>query len=244
MKNILLLKAGEVAVPIRMAAGDYDRWFFEALAPSGVRWDVRQAYLGARLPPAREYDAILMTGSPLSATVLSDWMRATAEYLRDAAERKVPVLGVCFGHQLLGCAYGVAVVSNPRGREIGTVEVSLTREGKADPLFEGVPDSFLIQATHEDIVQSIPAGATVLAHNANTALQAMAIGRYVRGVQFHPELHPGGMRAVIQARAEKLEAEAVVRGVPPGERVPRLLAGIRPSPFGSRILANFVQHFT
>lgn len=244
MKNVLLLKTGEAAAPIRLAAGDYDRWFLEAMASEGVRWDVRPAYLGAQLPRATEYDAVMTTGSPLSATIPSDWMRATAGYLREAAERKIPVLGVCFGHQLLGLAYGARVIANPQGREIGTVEVTLTKEGQADPLFEGVPERFNIQATHEDIVSRAPEGATVLAHNGSTALQAMAIGRYVRGVQFHPELQPGGMKAVIESRVEKLDGEAVARGTPRGERVPRLLAGVQHTPLGRRILANFVRHFT
>jgi GMP synthase (glutamine-hydrolysing) len=244
MKHILLLKAGEAAVPIRMAAGDYDRWFLESMANQGVSLDVRQAYLGVTLPRATEYDAVIMTGSPLTATVPTEWMRAAAGYLREAAERKVPVLGVCFGHQLLGYAYGAKVIANPQGREIGTVAIDLTEQGKGDPLFEGVAPTFFIQATHEDVVERAPSGATVLARNANTSVQAMAFGRHVRGVQFHPELQPGGMKALIESRAEKLDAEAAARGAPRGERVPRLLAGIRPSPSGPRILANFVRYFT
>jgi GMP synthase (glutamine-hydrolysing) len=52
------------------------------------------------------------------------------------------------------------------------------------------------------------------------------------------------MRALILARTEKLEVEATQRGHAPGERVPRLLAGIAPSPAGQRILRNFVERFT
>lgn len=171
-------------------------------------------------------------------------MERAAEAMREAAERGLPVLGVCFGHQLLAHAYGARVVRNPRGRETGTVEVTLSAAGRADPLFHGLPERFAVQATHEDIVEAPPRGSTVLAGNANTAVQALAFGPQVRGVQFHPEAFPAAMRALILARAERLEAEAAARGHPPGAQVPRLLAGLLPTPAGRRVLLNFLQRFT
>jgi GMP synthase (glutamine-hydrolysing) len=171
-------------------------------------------------------------------------MLATVEWLRSAAARNVPILGVCFGHQLLGVAFGARIVQNPNGRETGSVEVRLTPEGGRDPLFRGLPNTFTVQATHEDVVDRLPAGATLLAGNANTALQAFGVGANVRAVQFHPELTPDGMRAVIESRVERLEREAVARGGVPGERVRNLLAGLRPSPAGATILSNFLEAFT
>ena len=164
--------------------------------------------------------------------------------MMDTAARGVPVLGVCFGHQLLAHAHGARVVRNTHGREIGTVELALNAAGLEDPLFHGMPERFTVYSTHEDIVEHPPEGTTVLAGNANTAVQALAFGPLMRGVQFHPEVHPAAMRALILARAEKLEAEAVSRGMPPGERVPRLLAGIDLSRAGQQVLTNFVEQFT
>ncbi|HME92306.1 MAG TPA: GMP synthase, partial [Myxococcaceae bacterium] len=109
--------------------------------------------------------------------------------------------------------------------------------------FANLPDRIWLQATHEDVVEKAPSWATVLASNANTQIQAMAIGNHVRGVQFHPELEANAMAAVIRARALKLEAEAEARGEP-GERVRSLLAGIRPTPAGRAVLQNFLKHFT
>jgi GMP synthase (glutamine-hydrolysing) len=245
MKNVLLLKAGEAAPSVRLTVGDYESWFVESLAPGGCRFDILHVHQGARLPTSAEgYDAVMMTGSPLSVTQPEPWMEQSAEFMMNAAEHGVPVLGVCFGHQLLAYAHGARVVRNHQGREIGTVEVHLSEAGREDPLFDGVPERFAIQATHEDIVEHPPEGATVLAGNANTAVQALAFGPRIRGVQFHPEVQPEAMRALILARAEKLEVEATARGHGPGERVPRLLAGIAPSPAGRRILRNFVEQFT
>lgn len=243
-RNVLLLKAGDAAASVRLGAGDYDRWFIETLGLTDYRFVTVPAHLGAGLPAdAGVYDAILVTGSPLSVTQPQPWMVQLAHYLREAAERRVPILGVCFGHQLLAHAYGARVVRNVRGREVGTVQVELTSEGREDPLFQGLPTSFAVQATHEDIVEAPPAGSRVLAFNANTALQALAFRPHVRGVQFHPELSPAALGALVGARAQRLEEEALALGLPPGERVPRILAGLTPTPAGPHILRNFLRHF-
>lgn len=245
MKNVLLLKAGEAAASVRLSVGDYDRWFLQSLGLSGYRFDIVPAHQGAKLPgEVSGYDAVMMTGSPLSVTQLAPWMERAAQLMVDAADQGIPVLGVCFGHQLLAHAYGGRVARNPLGREIGTVEVQLTSEGRADPLFHGLPERIAVQATHEDIVVEAPAGAAVLAGNANTAVQAMAFRPHARGVQFHPEVEPDAMRALIQARAEKLEVEATARGQPAGECLPRLMAGLAPTPAGRRILVNFLERFS
>lgn len=244
LKNVLLLKAGEAAASVRLSVGDYDRWFLQTIGLSGYRFDVVPAHQGAKLPAsAAGYDAVMMTGSPLSVTRLEPWMERAAEFMVNAEAHGTPVLGVCFGHQLLAYAYGGRVERNPQGREIGTVEVRLTPAGQADALFHGLPQRIAVQATHEDIVPEPPAGAMVLAGNGNTAVQALAFRPNARGVQFHPEVQPDTMRALIQARAEGLETEAISRGQPPGERVPRLLAGLAPTPACRQILVNFLERF-
>ncbi|HYO58248.1 glutamine amidotransferase [Archangium sp.] len=245
MKNVLLLKAGDAAHAVKLSVGDYEHWFVESLGPGGCQFDILHVHRGARLPSsAAGYDVVMMTGSPASVTQPEPWMERSAEFMVGAAARGIPVLGVCFGHQLLAYAHGARVVRNTQGREIGTVEVTLSEAGREDPLFHGLPERIAVQATHEDIVEQPPAGATVLAGNANTAVQALAFGPLIRGVQFHPEVHPAAMRALILAREDKLEVEATNRGHATGERVPRLLAGIAPSPAGQRILRNFVERFT
>ena len=243
MRNVLLIKCGDAANHIRLKVGDYDGWFASALAGARVQVNVVRPYLREALPAAKGYDAIFVSGSSSSVREQLPWMKETATWLRESAEAGRPILGVCFGHQLLGEAYGSRVVLNPNGRETGTVDVELTAEGRDDPLFAGMPERLPVQSTHEDVVDVPPPSARVLAHNANTALQAVAFAKKVRGVQFHPELSPEGMKALIESRVEKLENEAAARGHPRGHFVPRLLAGIRPTPFGPALLRNFLEAF-
>jgi GMP synthase (glutamine-hydrolysing) len=242
--TVLLLKCGSAAGAVRLAHGDYDRWFLRALAPTGVRLQVIEAHAGAPLPTrAGDADAIVATGSPASVSERAAWMAEAGAWLRKQAELCVPVLGVCFGHQLLAEAYGGAVDRNPLGREIGTVRCALTPAGRKDPLFDGVSSDFDVQATHEDEVRVLPSGAELLATNGWSRVQAFGIGRCVRAVQFHPEMDGAVMAAVAAARAPGIATEARARGDDPAGCVRAVLAGIHASAWGERILRNFVERF-
>ena len=243
MKRVLLLKAGDAANPVRLAVGDYERWFQLATA-GATRLEVRRVSQRERPPCSlKGYDAVIMTGSPASVVKPAEWMLRAAELLKKAGDAGLPVLGVCFGHQLLGFAYGSRVILNPNGREIGSVQVELTPQGRIDPLFRGLPRIFWIQTTHEDIVEALPIGACVLAFNQQTRIQALALGHNVRGVQFHPEMDAEMMTVLVKSRAAILETEARRCGQAPGQWTRRLLAGIRPARAGRRILLNFLRNF-
>jgi GMP synthase (glutamine-hydrolysing) len=243
LKKVLLLKAGEAANPVRLWVGDYERWFQRVLCGE-AKLEVLRVSQGAKPPRTLDgYDALMMTGSPSSVTSPTDWMIRSAELLKKAGDRGLPVLGVCFGHQLLGFAYGSQVILNPQGREIGSIQVELTPEGRTDPLFANLPDVFWVQTTHEDVVSSLPNGARHLALNQQTTIQSFGIGRNVRGVQFHPEMEPEVMTALVRARAQILEREACRRGRAEGEWIRELVSGIRPTRAGKRILLNFLRNF-
>src|SRR2546421_1706365 len=208
--------------------GDYPRWFEGGL---GFEMPVVRAHAGERLGPALDRvrpQGIIVTGSPLSVIEKTPWMLQLGDDLLRAGERGTPVLGVCFGHQLLALASGGDVVQNPRGREIGTVRVQLTDAGRKDLLFAwtGGPE-IEVQATHVDAVDPLPAAATVPASNENTAAQAYRLSETVAGVQFHPELWAAAMRDLILSRRDKLAAEG--RGADaPAARVHEGEAGARP----------------
>jgi GMP synthase (glutamine-hydrolysing) len=245
VRRLLLVKAGNVAAPVAVAFGDYDRWFLRAIGPARCRLRVVAAHLGEPLPArARGFDAVIVTGSPRSVTEREPWMLRAGAWLVEAAEQRVPVLGVCFGHQLLAEALGGRVRRSPAGREIGTVACALTPAGRADPLFEGVPAALDVQATHEDEVAETPPGLEVLASNAASRVQAFRVGGCLRGVQFHPELDAATLRAIAVARTSLLEREARERGDDPKGRVRAVLGGIRETPFARRTLENFVERFT
>jgi len=201
--RLLIVQAGSTDLH-----GDYPRWFERAF---GFAMPVVRAHAGERLGPAMDRlrpEGIIVTGSPLSVVERSTWMEQLGDDLLRIGARGTPVLGVCFGHQLLARAAGGNVVVNPRGREIGTVTVQLTAAGRRDPLFAWAhADEIAVQATHLDAADPLPASATVLASNENTAAQAFRLSETVAGVQFHPELWAEALQDLIRSRKEKIAAE-------------------------------------
>jgi GMP synthase (glutamine-hydrolysing) len=231
--KILFLKCGAANPEMAARCGDYEDWFRGAM--DGVEWDLVETYKGPWRADVRDYAGVLVSGSPRSVTAPEAWMDEVAALVRDADQRGRPVLGVCFGHQLIGWAYGGRVVKNPRGWELGTHEVHLTDAGKQDPLFRGLSHGLHVNETHEDAVDetALPEAVTVLAHNAQTPVQAIAAGDHVRGVQFHPEIAGPVSREYCLRRAP-LIGEA---------RAHELARRATDTPDAVKVLHNFITLF-
>jgi GMP synthase (glutamine-hydrolysing) len=225
-RSILIIKCGSADRTVVDRFGDYESWFIRALGGDPAHFTVIAPYKGEPLPDPTRYAALIATGSPFSVTERRPWMTSTGEYLVRAGERQVPVLGVCFGLQLIAETLGTPVQKSPRGREFGAIELELTTEGQRDPLFRGLPGRFKVLETHEDEVPALPIGATLLARNPHSQIQAVAIGDWVRGVQFHPELWSEPARTTAEAR-----------------RIPAQSFQLEETPAGRAVLRNFHDHF-
>jgi GMP synthase (glutamine-hydrolysing) len=114
------------------------------------------------------------------------WLRPEKQFVRELLERGTPLLGVCFGSQLIAEAAG-AEVRQAAEPEIGWHDVELSAAGRADPLLGFLPERFeSLQYHHYEWL--LPPGAVELARSAR-CLQAFRLeGRPVWGVQFHPEV--------------------------------------------------------
>jgi len=128
-----------------------------------------------------DLDGAVLTGSQSSVYWDDAWIDATREWTAAAVDRDLPILGVCFGHQLLADALGGAVESMGE-YEIGYRPVTRVAD---DRLLAGLPAEFTVFTTHSDAVTSLPAGAELLAEN-DYGVHAFRRGN-AYGVQFHPE---------------------------------------------------------
>lgn len=231
MHRILVVRTGSPTPQARARFGEFTEWFERLLAPEIV---VVDAVRGEPFPARDRIAGVVVTGSRHSVTAPKPWMERTEAWLLEIA-RTVPVLGVCFGHQLLAHALGGKVERNPKGPEVGTREIALTAEGRRDPLFSGLPGILWVQENHEDHVPAAPPGAAVLAGNEHSLVQAFAHGG-IRAVQFHPEFDAARNRVICE------ESRAALDAVRPGLG-DAAVASIRETPKAERVLANWVRSY-
>lgn len=188
--------------------GNVARWFerhFEVL--HGITVQTVRASTEHLSEAARNANGIIFSGSPRDAWAddpLNDRLIAVAHRSADAAK---PLLGVCFGHQLLARAFGGSVQRHPIGWEVGETTVHLTKDALESPLFAGLPQQLQVIESHRDAVLTLPPGAQLLASNQHTRIQAFAIGSTTFGVQFHPEMSGDLLRHLWSGRRDRVRGE-------------------------------------
>ncbi|SEQ66390.1 GMP synthase (glutamine-hydrolysing) [Faunimonas pinastri] len=180
--------------------GEMDGIFRGALALGEDRLKVVRVCSGEALPDPREIAGAIVTGAAAMVGDPLPWIAQTAEWLRQAHASGVPLLGICFGHQLLTHALGGTVAPNAIGPEYGTVEIRSTEAADDDPLLGPAGPAgktFKAQSAHFQTATVAPEGATVLAEGAS-GIQALRFGPSTWGVQFHPEFDPEMVGLIIE----------------------------------------------
>ncbi|MEP9357030.1 type 1 glutamine amidotransferase [Xanthobacter sp. KR7-65] len=212
--NTAEARARQVAFGGQAASEGYAQLLRE-LFPGQVTVDIcYPADPGTNLPDAggiEGYDGIAITGSSLNIYNGGTEISQQIELMRTAFTTEVPIFGSCWGLQLLTVAAGGQVRRNPRGREVGFGRrIRLTQEGADHPLFDGKPAVFEAMTVHLDEVETLPAGARLLASNDHSVVQAaeIPVGRTVCwGVQYHPEYPFREMAAIFRRLRPSLVAE-------------------------------------
>jgi len=166
--------------------------FRRHLAEDGHEWRAVELDEGETPPPLDGFDALWVMGGPIDVWEedLHPWLAAEKALIREAvAGRGLPFLGLCLGHQLLACALG-GDCGKAAAAEVGVLQVRLSPEGAASPLFAGVPPVLPCLQWHGAEVKRLPAGTTVLASSPDCAVQAMSWGPRALAMQFHLEVEP------------------------------------------------------
>jgi GMP synthase (glutamine-hydrolysing) len=236
-KQILIFKTGELPRRVTESLGPYERAFLNLLG------DEQFVVIDARKDPLPEPDwtGVIVTGSPASTYDGDEWIAQSEDFLKRAADRSIPLYGVCFGHQLLAQTFGGKVEKCQHGWELGTVPLTLTEAGKADSLFSDMPESFTAQMSHGDVVTELPPGAVALAQNDHWAYQAFRLGDVIWGTQFHPEFTPTIMENLIHALTAALPPEVFPCWQPDTQPLRDwVLASVQDTPVAQRCLENFV----
>ena len=155
------------------------------------------------LPSYRPGDIWIITGSRYSVYDNIDWITSFKKSIRQGLKLKIPMLGICFGHQIVCSVLGADVIKNDMGWEIGSSEASLTDGGKKSDLFRGFNHTFSVYQSHQDVVSHVPESVKVLAQN-KYGVQSVSFDETVFGVQFHPEFSFEVMKAYHSIRTKKI----------------------------------------
>ena len=208
MRPIVILKTGNTLPGIDTARGDFDAWIAPGLGWREDEVRVVEAHRDEPLPPADAVSGAVVTGSPAMVTDHEPWSVRAGEWLAELVALGTPIFGICYGHQLLAEALGGDVGLNPRGREIGTVDIELF-DHQDDALFGGLGARMPAHTTHLETVLRLPEGARALARSALDDNHAFRVGACAWGVQFHPEFDADIMRRYVEARRAPILEEGL-----------------------------------
>jgi GMP synthase (glutamine-hydrolysing) len=230
--RFLIVQTGSTFPELRARRGDFPDWFRSGMGLHRSQVDIVRADAGQSLPSdARAHAGIIVTGSPAMVSERLAWSENVAAWLRSMIEAEIPVLGVCYGHQLLAHALGGRVDYHPSGREVGTVRIERLAAAADDALLASAPETFQAHASHQQSVLELPRDAVVLARSSHDPHHAVRYAPKVWGLQFHPEFSVGIMRDYLRRRRQAMKGDC-----PAGCCVDRADA---PAPSARRLLRRF-----
>ncbi len=230
---ILIIKTGSTLPALRERRGDFEDWIRAGMAVDPEEMIVVDVTTGAPLPAPESCGGVVITGSHDMVTDRAEWSEKTAQWLVGAQAAGVPILGVCYGHQLLAHALGGEVGDNPHGPEYGTVDAFLERPSQEDSLLRGLPIRLAVQTGHRQAVLRLPKAAVRLAHTDKDPNHAFRFGERAWGIQFHPEFDADIMREYIDSSRALLERA----GQDPGP----MHWAVQSTDISSAILQRFVR---
>ena len=231
MIKLIVVQPGRKLASLGDVEGDFADWILDSM---GVpRGDVRVVYPqdGDALPALDQMKAVVITGASTMVTDGEAWIGESTRWLAAVVTVGLPVLGICFGHQLLAHALGGEVADNPHGIEVGTVLTRLTEAARHDPLFSMWGREEAVQASHRQSVLTLPSAAVRLASSDKDLNHAFRIGEHAWGAQFHPEFN----RRIACAYTDYYRSDLPAQG----DDADALIAAIRETPCGPALLKAF-----
>lgn len=164
-------------------------------ADPSLSFEVVAVMDNAPLPAPDSCDGWLITGSRSGVYEGLEWMAPLEEFLRQTMAAGIPIVGICFGHQILAKAMGARVEKSDRGWGVGPHRYDMTEKA---PWMEGFKDRIVINAIHQDQVLEVPDGARVIASSEFCPIAALAYGDQAITFQPHPEFSVAYEQALLR----------------------------------------------
>jgi len=229
MKKIYILKAGTTFEDIVTKYGNFEDWILRYI--DGVSTQVVDVQKGEEIPSFENCAGVIITGSHAMVTEEHAWSLKIEEFVKELIKFEIPLLGICYGHQLMAKSLGAKVDYHPHGMELGTVNIALLEESKNDAIFKHLPTDFDVHVVHAQSALTLPLNAILLASNKFEKNHAFRVGTNAWGVQFHPEYDANIMKAYINEVAKdkpinKDEISLHVKDTPYSNKIIKLFADV------------------
>lgn len=232
-KQILIVKLGSTFPELSKKLGDFEDWIQGEIDNINYHTKIIDAKSLPVLPEPSLYIGIILTGSSAMVTDREEWSERLKPWLIECNNQKIPILGICYGHQLLAETFGGKVEKRADGLEIGTVTITRSLASKNDDLFKNLPITFPAHTVHWQSVLKLPQNAVLLASSRLDIHHAYRVGNNIWGVQFHPEFAEVAMSFYINEYQRELQNE--------GKSSEALLKSIITTPFAKTILTRFAN---
>ncbi|MEO1680108.1 MAG: type 1 glutamine amidotransferase [Pseudomonadota bacterium] len=194
--RIGILQTGHTHADIAAVSGTYPEMFERLLKPHGFDFQTWDVTAMAFPTSPNSADGWLITGSPHGAYEDHPWIDPLERLVREIYKARRPLVGICFGHQIIAQALGGRVEKWREGWSVGRTEYRF-RDGATLSCY----------AWHQDQVTLAPPGAEVLAEAPGCEIAALAVGDRVLTVQPHPEFDPTVFEGLIAHRGSVLPPE-------------------------------------
>ena len=207
MKKLYIIKCGSTFDSIKNDYKDFEHWIIDKFENKDKNIVIINAQENEKLPTLTKDDAVILTGSHSMVTHEESWSLEVEKWLPKLIEDEVPLLAICYGHQLLAKSLGGVSGYHENGMEIGSVDINLEEDAKNDEIFSKLQNSFKAHTIHSQTVIKLPKNATRLAFNSHDKNHAFRVGNCAWGVQFHPEFDENIMNLYITEVAKKKDLD-------------------------------------
>lgn len=198
--KIGILMTGHAVPELQERTGDYDAMFARLLARHGFEFETYNV-VDEQYPSAPDAcDGWLITGSKHGAYEDHPWIPPLEDFIRAVYAAGRPMIGVCFGHQIIAQALGGKVIKYPGGWSVGRTEYDLDGETVA------------LNAWHQDQVVEVPKDAKVIGKSDFCANAAMVYDDRILTIQPHPEFGPDIVEDLIRLRGKGVVPDDLLEG--------------------------------